>query len=552
MPASKVAFKDKIKGIVGTNRNERILFVLWAAAFALAIFVRVFNITGDPLGLNIDEAAMGYDAWCLAHYGVDRYTIQMPVYLMNFGGGQSTLLAYMVAILCKICGGQINTLIIRIPGMVLNITGFFFGVYLLREAFGKYWALIGAYLLAVMPYFVMQGRFGLDCNLCVNMVTIAVGLTVIASKKEKLGWYIFAGIIWGLAYYSYAIGYIPNTVIVICVIAGLFYRDRSRLKKLIAMLVPIVLLGLPLAMMVFINTFDYPSFKLGFFTITRIPQYRSGDLSFDLMNIASNVGYVLQCILLADQFSYNSFVQHYVLYDISIPFVIIGFFAYVYNCFKEWGQKNVNWKQVWIIVFVIWFVMGCLIGNGTRPNVNRLNGIFFAQFFMLIYGLKWTYEFVRGLDLKKSRVLAARIVMLVVMMIYLVRSASFFNYYFRHYPIEHFPQAYFYGTFDDLLSDDGKIVGQTESKNGEEKKIYVDVEGGYYVFFFLSTLPNPFDTMIGIRGYDVVDNYYLGISGEISEDAGYLVFKSNTDKVDWLKSSGLETKSEGKYFMYME
>ena len=60
-----------------------------------ALFVHLFQITKIPNGIHVDEMGMGYDAWCLAHFGVDRYLKAYPVYLMNFGGGQSALYAYL-------------------------------------------------------------------------------------------------------------------------------------------------------------------------------------------------------------------------------------------------------------------------------------------------------------------------------------------------------------------------------------------------------------------------------------------------------------------------
>ncbi len=71
----------------------------WYRAFGVvacaALFVHLFQITKIPNGIHVDEMGMGYDAWCLAHFGVDRYLKAYPVYLMNFGGGQSALYAYL-------------------------------------------------------------------------------------------------------------------------------------------------------------------------------------------------------------------------------------------------------------------------------------------------------------------------------------------------------------------------------------------------------------------------------------------------------------------------
>ena len=42
-----------------------------------------------------DEMGCGYDAYCLLHYGTDRYGYSWPVYFINYGGGQNALYTYV-------------------------------------------------------------------------------------------------------------------------------------------------------------------------------------------------------------------------------------------------------------------------------------------------------------------------------------------------------------------------------------------------------------------------------------------------------------------------
>lgn len=90
-----------------------------------ALFVHLFQITKIPNGIHVDEMGMGYDAWCLAHFGVDRYLKAYPVYLMNFGGGQSALYAYLCIPFVKWFG--LSPLSIRLPGILLYMISLFCG-----------------------------------------------------------------------------------------------------------------------------------------------------------------------------------------------------------------------------------------------------------------------------------------------------------------------------------------------------------------------------------------------------------------------------------------
>ena len=60
-----------------------------------------------------------HDAYCIANYGTDRYGNSNPVYMINYGGGQSALYTYLAAILIKVFGYSLT--VIRIPALVFSI-----------------------------------------------------------------------------------------------------------------------------------------------------------------------------------------------------------------------------------------------------------------------------------------------------------------------------------------------------------------------------------------------------------------------------------------------
>ena len=50
--------------------------------FLLAAGLRLWAFGTVPGGLNQDEASIGYDAWSILHYGIDRNGIRLPVHLI--------------------------------------------------------------------------------------------------------------------------------------------------------------------------------------------------------------------------------------------------------------------------------------------------------------------------------------------------------------------------------------------------------------------------------------------------------------------------------------
>lgn len=61
-------------------------WVIFVILLIIAIFTRIYKLDTLLEGLHVDEVGMGYDAFCIAGYGVDRYLNPFPVYMINYGG----------------------------------------------------------------------------------------------------------------------------------------------------------------------------------------------------------------------------------------------------------------------------------------------------------------------------------------------------------------------------------------------------------------------------------------------------------------------------------
>lgn len=90
--------------------------------FCVTVFLRFYKLTVLPDVLHIDEAALGYNSWCLANYGTDRYLNVLPFYPQNFYGGQSPLYTYLVVLLIKFFGkGHLSVFLVRFPAAFASI-----------------------------------------------------------------------------------------------------------------------------------------------------------------------------------------------------------------------------------------------------------------------------------------------------------------------------------------------------------------------------------------------------------------------------------------------
>ena len=142
-----------------------------------------------PFGINLDEAIAGYDAWCLANYGVDQHLYSYPVYLKSWGSGQSALYAYLSAPLIKLFG--LSLPMHRLPMAIISSVALFCFYFALKKANIKgLFVFLCILFLAFNPWHFTASRWALDCNLAPSFLLIATCVIIIAyytaHRKKQL------------------------------------------------------------------------------------------------------------------------------------------------------------------------------------------------------------------------------------------------------------------------------------------------------------------------------------------------------------------------------
>ena len=78
---------------------------LWVGAIAvlgaLVVVRSLAGLSGSPPGLYVDEASIGYNAWTIAHFGVDEHGIHFPLFFEAFGEYKNPIYVYAVAALVR-------------------------------------------------------------------------------------------------------------------------------------------------------------------------------------------------------------------------------------------------------------------------------------------------------------------------------------------------------------------------------------------------------------------------------------------------------------------
>jgi len=507
--------------------NPKILYrTCLFAIFSLALFLRAFRLTEIPDVLHCDEAALGYNAWCLAHYGVDRYCNIMPVYPQNFYGGQSPLATYCTVLLLKAFGqDKIPLYLIRLPGLISSMIVVIFGTKSVSRIFhSPKFTILSALLLAVCPYYIMHGRFALDCNLMLGCSIVALYHLIKYIQSGRLSQLIVCGISFGIVLYTYALSYFVLAMFLCSIALYLLYTGKITIPRTIVWAVVVCVTALPILIFIFCLLFRLPPQHFLGFTIAPTASTRMNDL--EAASWGERVWRYFRLTLTYSTYPLDAVDKFFTMYPISIPFIVIGIFISIYQFIVSVIKRTFHFSTVYLLFYLCGMITIGFVGG---YYIYRTNYLFASYFYFLITGIFGVYHFLR----KYRKAFLGGIYAC-----YLLWSLSFTRYYFTIYSIPdimHIAESLYFEFAGEPVS-----FVETELQPSE---IYCDCKGeSVYYFFYkpvspyrLSETGNPDDSSW--------ENYHFTIDGNTpphSSGAAYIVRKENQEFLDQLYQSGLE------------
>ncbi len=502
----------------------------------LTVFLRFFMLAGLPEGLHVDEAGMAYDAWSLSQFGVDRYRNSWPVYLINYGGGQSALYCYLAIPFIRLFG--LSAFSVRIPGALFSIMTLLCGLGIIRLSDGDNetkarLCAVFAFLFAITPYFFMSARFGLDCNLMLGASTLAIWTLMRAVRQKGTRRYLrffIAGTCFGLILYTYAISYVVVPLFLLIAFISLLVCRKIRIPEALCFAVPLSVLAAPLVCLQYINSAGLPSVTIGKITLPALLFYRSSEISAPTF---SGIAATLKSVFLYDWLDYNSVPQFGNLYYLSIPFALIGISSACVHAVRNYRRREFTAGTA-----VLWWLFcelltGSMLG-GDGPNCNKLNGAFMAALYFTATGIVWLIS-----RFSKN---AARAAAAVTASVYLVFAVLFFRYYFIVRPGEYSPYYLFQKPLDE------SVACVKEDPSLAFRNIYiVNRNQPYvqpYIYYMLAAKTSPWDADILNGGNQQIANFHFGSPEEIDPEGIYIVLEGNDEYLEALAESGFTVRQE--------
>lgn len=346
--------------------NKNYKWILTILILVMAI-TRLYKFGKIPEYIGVDEAGAAYDAYCLANYGVDRYLNKWPLYLINFGGGQSALYAYSTIPFIKLFGANIVSY--RLPELIFFIMGIIVSYVLVDKFKDKKTALLYAFLIIICPWHIEASRNGLDCNLLAPMFMLDVLLLLIAKKDWH---YVIAGIAIGITLYTYALSWILIPVFLLFYIIYSLYMKNIKFKQIIILGIPIVILAMPLIYLILLNRGYVSETRLGIFTIPKLPFYREGEIQ--VFNILKYGTEAIRTV----------FINKNSIYIFIIPFFIVGLIEGISDFIFSLARRKFSLDGFLTITFLALYITNLTVEIG---SINKINIVYIPLLYVTTIGI---------------------------------------------------------------------------------------------------------------------------------------------------------------------
>lgn len=347
----------------------------------IAVLSRAVGIGRYPVGINVDEAYAGYEAYSMLNYGIDSWGYHNPVYLTVWGSGMSVLESWLMMPFIRL--GGLNLTMIRLPQMMLGVLSVLILYLLIRKTVSQQMALWAGLLIAVCPWHIMMSRWGLDANLAPAFILLGMYFSVLGLEKEP--YFILAALFWGLSLYAYALMWIfvPVFLLFSCIYCIIF----KKIKRSKYVWLSIVILGvtaLPLMLFVAVNMGIVPEITTRYLSIPKMPGFRSDELTFS--NIAANMRDLCRIYFRQNDYILMITIPTFGLYYLfSMPFMIVGGWDCLSGTIKSIKNRTFSYD----FFLALWLVICTVIGIMRSMNACRANVMNLAVLILVIKGVYW-------------------------------------------------------------------------------------------------------------------------------------------------------------------
>lgn len=409
-----------------------------AIVLIIAFFLRFYQLSSIPIGLNDDEAAFGYNAFAIKTTGHDEWgkTLPFPAF-ESFGDWK--LVGYLYPTVISQAAFGSNEFATRLPSATFGLIAIVATYLLAKKLFNREAGLLAALFLAISPWHIVASRNAFESDILIVFITTGTWLFLESLKNPKL--IKFSTLIFALSLYVYRSSWLFVPLFLLALI--FFYKEELKKNRVLNPKYAVLFLISILPLLPTASTFSGQSrfFQESFVTgiakvgiINEINEKR-GECQKFAPNIACQFVYnkytsyitaftnnYFENLSPGTYFTkgiangYQSFSDRGLFYSFEFPLLVAGVIGMLI-------QKNPNLKLLlaWILIAPIG---ASLTGIG---NPGRLNIIMPAPQMFEAAGLLYLISYIKTFNF-------ARVAYFIFAIIVILSVAKLTTDMFFHYP----------------------------------------------------------------------------------------------------------------------
>jgi hypothetical protein len=178
----------------------------WTVAFAavslLLVLLHLLALDSSPPGLYNDEASIGYNAWAIAHYGIDEHAARLPLFFEAFGEYKNPVYIYALAPFTWVL--PLTPYVVRLPAALFGLAACGAAAMLAWQVTrSRLAALLTLATAGMTPWLVQESRLGFEVISGVALLMLALWFLARAIEQDSTRWFVWAGVMLGLSVFAY-------------------------------------------------------------------------------------------------------------------------------------------------------------------------------------------------------------------------------------------------------------------------------------------------------------------------------------------------------------
>jgi len=467
--------------------SKKITFLLLFLIIIIASILRLYKLGFTPPSISWDEAAVGYNAYTIAHWGRDEWGRTFPLIFKSFEDYKNPVHVYATVPFVGLFG--LSELTTRLPAALFGVGNVILIYFLATALFNSsFVGVIASFVLAISPYNIQFSRFNHELNFAVFFFSLGLLLFIKAIKgNSKL--LIASFFCFGIDLLTYQSAKVVTPPLVLLLLL-LNLKDLLKIKK--------VFLVSFLTYLLFISLFFIEPELLGTARLRQNP-ISEGTVEESYLYRRSNSYFLGLTNVIFDR--YKLYFQNDFLFDSGDPLPrhstqIVGTFYKIDGLFLAIGLifllvRMIGKREKYVIFLIAWAIIAPLPAAATSSFAHAARAMFMTISWHLIvaYG-------VYGVVILLRRKLLIGIFLVLIFLLMALSLGRYIKYYFEEYP-EKYAIEWQYGM---------KQIVEDIIKNPDYYKVYVDKERHQPYIFFLFYLKYPLPDFLATVKYDKTES----------------------------------------------